>query len=93
VEAVAVNYADVELFLEDPQDNFDHDDAWRFLDNWRKAMEDYDEECKKTHDLGEWLAATEAVLEGIEDALARVKSNWQIQTPWLLVTVFPFAET
>jgi hypothetical protein len=33
-------------------------------------MEDYGEECKKTHDLGERLAAMEAVLQGTEDALA-----------------------
>jgi hypothetical protein len=33
-------------------------------------MEDYGEECKKTHDLGERLAAMEAVLQGIKDALA-----------------------
>jgi hypothetical protein len=55
---VAANYADAELSPKDSQDNFGHDDAWRFLDNWKKAMEDYDEECKKTNDLGERLAAT-----------------------------------
>jgi hypothetical protein len=62
MEAVVVNYADVELSPEDPQDDFGRDDAWRFLDNCKKAMEDYDEECKKTHDVGERLVAMEAVL-------------------------------
>jgi hypothetical protein len=38
-------------------------------------MEVYGEECKKTHDLKERLAAMEAVLEGTEDALARVKQQ------------------
>jgi hypothetical protein len=38
-------------------------------------MEDYGEECKKTHDLGKWLVATEAVLQGTKDALARVKQQ------------------
>jgi hypothetical protein len=62
VEAVAVNYADAKLSPEDPRDDFGRDDAWRFLDNWKKTMEDYGEECKKTHGLGERLVATEAVL-------------------------------
>jgi hypothetical protein len=75
MEAVAVNYADAKLSPEDPRDDFGRDDTWRFLDNWRKAMEDYVEDCKKTHDLGERLVATEAVLEGTEDALARVKQQ------------------
>jgi hypothetical protein len=75
VEVVAANYANAELSPEDPRDDFDRDDAWCFLDNWKKAMEDNSEECKKTHDLGEWLAATEAVLQGTEDALAQVKQQ------------------
>jgi hypothetical protein len=62
VEAVAANYANAELSPEDPWDDFGRDDAWRFLDNWKKAMEDYGEECKKTHDLGERLVNMEAVL-------------------------------
>jgi hypothetical protein len=75
VEAVAVNYADAKLSPEDPRDDFGCDDAWRFLDNWKKTKEDYNEECKKTHGLGEWLVATKAVLQGTEDALAGVKQQ------------------
>jgi hypothetical protein len=75
VEAVAVNYADAKLSPEDPWDDFGRDDAWRFLNNWKKTMEDYGEEYKKTHGLGERLVATEAVLQGTEDALAGVKQQ------------------
>lgn len=56
-----------------PPDDFNRDDAWRFLNNWKDAMDDYGEECKKTHRLEEQLAAKEAVLQGTEDALATVK--------------------
>jgi bacterioferritin (cytochrome b1) len=38
-------------------------------------MEDYSKECKKTHDLRERLVATEAMLQGTEEALARVKQQ------------------
>ena len=38
-------------------------------------MDDYGEECKKTHRLKEQLAAKEAVLQGTEDALATVKQE------------------
>ena len=38
-------------------------------------MDDYGEECKKTHRLEEQLAATEAVLQGTKDALSMLKQQ------------------